>query len=401
MSSTTQPEHLVRPALRRIHPVPLQKDNQVFIGLQDPLMLQGQMMVVPPPAFQVMQLFNGERSLEEICKTIGAEDPKPLQDLIAKLDEFGLIWGPTCETLEERKKAELYAAGAFPAAATRMLGEDAAVIRSQLEKWLDDAEDAEIDSPISGIVTCHLDYARGHPVYAASYRAIAKRAKPSRIVLLGSNHFGLGDGSVVSDLGFETPLGRVPADTAIIERLRAASGDKLFKDILDHIPEHSIQLQLPWIQHLFGDVPVVAALVPDPNVGLFAEDGARMGADDFISLLAAALAAEGGDTLVIASADLSHAGPAFGEPTTIDAKRRKDVEALDRNLMHAYIAEAGGFVAKMRELKNPTRWTSVGALYAAARLAKPSSIELIDYRQAVDEQGNGLVSGASMALLAS
>jgi hypothetical protein len=43
----------------------------------------------------------------------------------------------------------------------------------------------------------------------------------------------------------------------------------------------------------------------------------------------------------------------------------------------------------------------VGALYAAARLAKPSSIELIDYRQAVDEQGNGLVSGASMALLAS
>ena len=67
MSSTTQPEHLVRPALRRIHPVPLQKDNQVFIGLQDPLMLQGQMMVVPTPALQVMQLFNGERSLEEIC----------------------------------------------------------------------------------------------------------------------------------------------------------------------------------------------------------------------------------------------------------------------------------------------------------------------------------------------
>ena len=104
MSSTAQPEHLVRPALRRIHPVPLQKDNQVFLGLQDPLMLQGQMMVVPPPAFQVMQFFNGERTVEEICKTIGAADPKPLEDLVAKLDEFGLIWGPTCEALEERKK---------------------------------------------------------------------------------------------------------------------------------------------------------------------------------------------------------------------------------------------------------------------------------------------------------
>lgn len=399
MSSTTQPEHLVRPALRRIHPVPLQKDNQVFLGLQDPLMLQGQMMVVPPPAFQVMQLFNGERSVEEICKTIGAADPKPLQDLIAKLDEFGLLWGPTCDALEARKKEELYANGAFPATTTRMLGEDPAVIRAQLEKWLDEAEDAELDGPIAGIVACHLDYARGHPVYAASYRAIAKRKRPDRVVLLGSNHFGLGDGAVVSDLGYDSPLGRVPADAGVIGRMRAASGDKLFKDILDLLPEHSIQLQLPWIQHLFGEVPVVAALVPDPNVGLFADDGARMGTEDFISLLSAALAAEGGDTLVIASADLSHAGPAFGEPAPVDAKRRKDVEALDRSLMHAYIAEAGGFVAKVRELKNPTRWTSVGALYAAARLTKPTAIELIDYRQAVDEQGNGLVSGASMALL--
>jgi AmmeMemoRadiSam system protein B len=400
MSSTAQPEHLVRPALRRIHPVPLQKDNQVFLGLQDPLMLQGQMMVVPPPAFQVMQFFNGERTVEEICKTIGAADPKPLEDLVAKLDEFGLIWGPTCEALEERKKGELYTAGAFPAGATRILGEDPAAIRAQLEKWLDEAEDAEIDGAIAGVVTCHLDYARGYPVYASSYRTIAKSAKPDRVVLLGSNHFGLGDGAVVSDLGFESPLGRIPSDRALIERLRAASGEKLFKDILDHLPEHSIQLQLPWIQHLFGSVPVLAALVPDPNTGLIADDGARMGTEDFISVLGSALAAEGGSTLFICSADLSHAGPAFGEPTPVDAKRRKDVEALDRSLMRAYIADASGFVAQMRELKNPTRWTSVGALYAAARLARPKSIELVDYRQAVDEQGNGLVSGASMAMLA-
>jgi hypothetical protein len=54
----------------------------------------------------------------------------------------------------------------------------------------------------------------------------------------------------------------------------------------------------------------------------------------------------------------------------------------------------------MRGLKNPTRWCSVGCMTAAARLAKPSAIELIDYRQAVDEQGNALVSSASMAMLA-
>lgn len=400
MQSSTLPEHLSRPALRRIHPVPLQKDNQLFLGLRDPLMLHGQMMVVPPPAFQVMQLFNGERSIDEICKTIGAPDPQPLQELISKLDEFGLLWGPTSDELEDRKRAELAAAGAFPATATRALGDDPAAIRSQLEKWLDEAEDAEIDEPVRGIVCSHLDYQRGHPLYAASYRVVAKRPKPDRVVLLGSNHFGIGDGAIVSDLGFESPLGRVSVDRGVIDRLRASSGDRLFKDILDHLPEYSIQLQLPWIQHLFGTVPVVAAIVPDPLAGLIADDGARLGVQDFIAELGAALDKEGGQTLFIASADLSRAGQAFGEPVAVDAKRRKEVEMLDRQLLSDYIADADKFVAKMRELKNPLRWTSVGALFAAARLAKPSSIELVDYRQAVDEQAQGLVSSAALAMLA-
>ena len=191
----------------------------------------------------------------------------------------------------------------------------------------------------------------------------------------------------------------MPVDTAVVARLRAKTGEKLFKDILDHLPEHSIQLQIPWIQHLFGSVPIIAALIPDPNSGLIADDGERVGLDEFVAVLSEALEAEGGKTLFIASADLSHAGPAFGEPAAVTDQRRREVEAHDRAMMKAYIAGPEALVSGMREAKNPTRWTSVGALAAAARLAKPSAIELIDYRQAVDEQGNALVSTASMVLL--
>ena len=400
MSTANLAEHLQRPALRRVHPVPLQKDNQVFLGLQDPCMLYPQMMVVPPQAFQVMQFFNGERSVDEIAGTLKLADIAPLLELVKKLDEFGLLWGPTCESLEDKKKADLQASGAFAAGATRSLGEDPAVIRAQLEKWLDEAEDAEIDEPIAGLVACHLDYGRGHPVYASSYRTIAKAAKPDRVVILGTNHFGLGDGVVMSDLGFESPLGRMPVDGGIVARVRAQTGRKLFVDILDHVPEHSIQLHIPWVQHLFGSVPVVAALVPDPVVGLLSDDGERLGVDEFVSVLGGALAAEGGRTLFIASADMSHVGPAFGEPTAVGDQRRREVEAHDRAMMKEFIAGPDQLVARMRELKNPTRWCSVGCMSAVAKLAKPSGVELIDYRQAVDEQGNALVSSASMVLLA-
>lgn len=400
MSTADLAEHLQRPALRRVHPVPLQKDNQLFLGLQDPCMLYPQMMVVPPQAFQVMQFFNGERSVDEIAGTLKLPDMSPLLELVRKLDEFGLLWGPTCESLEEKKKAELATSGAFAAGATRSLGEDPAVIRAQLEKWLDEAEDAEIEEPIAGIVACHLDFARGHPVYASSYRTIAKGPKPDRVVILGTNHFGLGDGVVMSDLAFESPLGRMPVDGAVVERVRAATGRKLFVDILDHVPEHSVQLHIPWIQHLYGSIPVVAALVPDPVVGLLADDGARVGVDEFVDVLGSALAAEGGRTLFVASADLSHVGPAFGEPAAVNEQRRREVETHDRAMLREFIAGPDALVARMRELKNPTRWCSVGCMTAAARLAKPSAIEMIDYRQAVDEQGNALVSSASMALLA-
>lgn len=400
MSTAELAEHLQRPALRRVHPVPLQKDNQVFLGLQDPCMLSPQMMVVPPQAFQVMQFFNGERSVDEIAGTLKLSDTGPLLELVRKLDEFGLLWGPTCEALEDRKKADLASLGAFPAAASKSLGDDANVIRGQLEQWLDQAEDAEIDEPIAGIVACHLDYPRGHPVYASSYRTIAKGPKPDRVVILGTNHFGLGDGVVVSDIGFDSPLGRMPVDAKIVERLKAASGRKLFVDILDHLPEHSIQFHVPWIQHLFGNVPVIAALVPDPVAGLIADDGARMGVDEFVETLGGALAAQGGRTLFVASADMSHVGPAFGEPAAVDDARRRLVEETDRSMMKEFIASPERLIARMRDTKNATRWCSVGCMTAAARLAKPSSVELIDYRQAVDEKGQALVSSASMAFLA-
>jgi hypothetical protein len=68
--------------------------------------------------------------------------------------------------------------------------------------------------------------------------------------------------------------------------------------------------------------------------------------------------------------------------------------------MKAFIEGPTQFVTAMRDSKNATRWTSTGALVAASKLASPSSVELIDYRQTVDEQGNALVSAASMAMLA-
>ena len=70
-------------------------------------------------------------------------------------------------------------------------------------------------------------------------------------------------------------------------------------------------------------------------------------------------------------------------------------------MMSHYLSNDGAsFIEAMEWSKNPTRWCSVGNMCAIAELSGAAEIELLDYRQACDEQGSGLVSVAAMALLA-
>ena len=62
-------------------------------------------------------------------------------------------------------------------------------------------------------------------------------------------------------------------------------------------------------------------------------------------------------------------------------------------------ADVDEFVGAMKWNKNPTRWCSIGNMTAALMLSRPAAVELIDYRQAVDEKGNALVSSAAIALI--
>lgn len=427
-----RPEHLVRPHARPVQPLPVQQDGKQFFALRDPSMLVDKTMVIPTQALGVVQLFDGSLTVPEIAgRLVREDDPerdahvaevgRQINALVDQMDQFGLLWGPTFEDFERQVAEKLAKNGAFPARVAWSLAQIAnqeagggdppadpadreawarELAVGQLERWLESAEDPEFDKGVRGLVVPHLDYQRAAGVYADGYRAWVGAAPPDRVVILGTNHFGLGDGVVMARLGFETPLGRVQPDTEVLGRLEDRLGDRLFKDHLDLLPEHSIELQLPWIRHIFGDVPVVAALLPDPLVPMIAEDGGRVSHGEFVEALESVLAEVGGRTYFVASADLSHVGPQFGEPKPVDDARRVEVERHDREHLGRFVTnDAAGFLEAMEWCKNPTRWCSIGNMAATMRLAGADEVELLDYRQAVDDQGLGLVSCAAVALL--
>ena len=399
MTTEPLPDHIVRPHIRPIQPIPVQREGKQFVALRDPTMLQQQTMVVPVPALQVLQQFRGDLTIDELASRFNS-NAEQLTELARGLDKLGLLWGPTFDKLEAERWDGLKGAGAFPARASASLGEDEDACREALSGWFEETEDPELEQPPLAIVAPHLDYQRGWPNYAAAYYPFRNVAAPDRVVILGTNHFGLGDGVVMTELGFESPLGRCPADEAVMTKMVERLGRPIIVDQLDHLPEHSIDLQIPWIQHSFGNVPVVAALVPDPIRPMIEDDQERIGLEAFVTTLRDTLDSEGGRTLFVASADLSHVGPQFGEPRAIDEQRRTDVERHDREMMSKFIeGDADEFLAAMKWNKNPTRWCSIGNMAATLMLTDPQEIELIDYRQAVDERGAAMVSSAAIALV--
>lgn len=398
MDLAALPEHVRSPHIRPIRPQPVQKDGKQFVALIDPSTLVRETMVVAPPAFQVLQLFTGEMKLEDIATKVGGK-PEQIAELATGLDRLGLLWGPTFEGLENKAKADLDEAGAFAPRASLSLGEDEAACHAKIEEYFAETEDPELDAAPIGIVAPHLDYDRGWPNYAAAYYAFRGMDAPDRVVVLGTNHFGLGDGVVMSSHGFESPLGRCPADETVVGKLTEHFGRPLIVDELDMLPEHSIELQLPWIQYCFGNVPIVAALVPDPLAPMLEEEG-RVDTGAFTTKLSEVLAEAGGTTVFVASSDLSHVGPHFGEPRPIDEQRRFDVERHDREMMSKFItAEPDEFLSAFQWNKNPTSWCSIGNMHAALTVARPESVELIDYRQAYDDAGRLMVTSCAMALM--
>ena len=395
-------EHLERPHIRNFQPLGMQQEGKPpIVILRDPSMLAPQTMAVQPQVLPLILQFQGRESLQEISTRTKAP-MNVLREIVSRMDELGLLWGPRFEELERLAKARITESGKYPLGPTlgSTLGSKADEASAKIASWMEQAEDPEIEGSIVGLVAPHLDYERAWQNYASAYRALASGPRPDRVVVLGTNHFGIGDGVVLTEFGFETPLGTVPADRGTLAFLERSLGAKrIYADQMDHLGEHSIVLQLPWIQHLFGEVPVVAALVPDPLRPPIADDGARATVDEFEQSLRTALGELGGRTLFVASSDLSHVGPQFGDPGPVTDQIASQVEALDRERLRLFCSgDAKAFTAPFVTQNNISRWCSVGNMGSLLRLSNPGGVEMIDYRQVRDPNGGSLVSSAALAV---
>ena len=105
---------------------------------------------------------------------------------------------------------------------------------------------------IVGLVSPHAGYMYSGSVAAHGYFQLAKDGKPDVIVIFSPNHTGRGSGLAIMNEGvWRTPLGDVEIDTKTADMIVQGS-EIVDVDEVAHAYEHSIELQLPFLQYLFG-----------------------------------------------------------------------------------------------------------------------------------------------------
>ena len=180
-----------------------------------------------------------------------------------------------------------------PAVAGSFYPADPAVLRSTVDEALAEASDRVPAGPApKAVIVPHAGYVYSAPIAASAYvRVVAGRGRISRVVLLGPAHRVAVRGvAAPSAEAFATPIGSVPVDRAGRKALVDAGLVTVRDDV--HAAEHSLEVQLPFLQVVLGDVPVLPLAVGDAGPALVA------GVLD---------AVWGGDeTLVVVSSDLSH-----------------------------------------------------------------------------------------------
>src|SRR5438128_3291414 len=182
----------------------------------------------------------------------------------------------------------------------------------------------DVAGELVALIAPHAGLMYSGPVAAHAYRLLRGR-RFDVAVLVGPSHFVGFDGvSIVRAGGFETPFGVAAIDDRTATELVGAT-PVVREHPAAHAREHSLEMQLPFLQHLAPATPIVPLVM-----GYQTDDTARALADGLTSVL------RGRNALLVASTDLSHYHDAASagrlDAVVLDHVERFDADGLQRSL---------------------------------------------------------------------
>ncbi len=378
-----QPMPSAFPKLRPLNIQAIYYQGAPSLLLQDPFQLAGQYMILPQVYGPALYLLDGTRDVAGVRRELmqrfgmGVEEGA-LEELLAALDELFFLDNARFQAAYREALARYYQ---LPHRPMLLAGEgypaDPAQLKAQFDAYLAEVGPVTPMPPAGKLVfSPHIDYARGHAVYARTWKRAEAMARAAELVIiLGTDHYGGYNQVTLTRQSYATPYGILPNDQLLVDRLaRAVGEEQAFAGELYHLGEHSLELVLTWLHHMRGGQPVTVIPILVGSLLPFL-DASHPPADDpllarFLAELRAILR-ERPHALVVASGDLAHVGPAFDGPPVDEAKRAQ-IQRLDEEMLGLLAAgDAEGFWGVIRRVRDANNVCGVAPFYLSLKAVGP------------------------------
>jgi MEMO1 family protein len=387
--------------------LPVEQAGRRMVLLRDRLGYQPNSLLIVPQLMGLLLHMNGTnsvRDLQEILLRASGElvHSEKLLELINHLDEFLFLEN---DRFFEVVAKELNAFREDPVRRMQFAGRsypaDPEILKAQLNDYVSEASSAAVGVDFSGrrllgLVAPHIDISAGGKCFGHAYRAVAASDSPGTWVILATGHEPSRNHFALTVKDFETPLGLVRCDRDFCLRLMDQVPRDLRSSEVNHRREHTVEFQALFLAHVRPNCLIVPILC---GFGLeeWESDGAYI--DQVAGVLRDMAQLHVGSVGFIASVDLAHIGPRYGDHFRPHSDTVSEHLSADKRLLESLqTCDAEAFMEQIRRERNRRRVCGLAPLYLLARILEKQAVGVIlDHRYATVDQQHSFVTFASMA----
>ena len=236
-------------------------------------------------------------------------------------------------------------------------------LKARIEGMVDEKA---VKEEVIGLISPHAGYIYSGPVAGA---VISRIKFKDTFIILGPNHTGIGKPcSIMTEGMWKTPLGEVEIDSELGKQILATSS-YLQEDYAAHEFEHSIEVQLPFLQYFKPDIKLVPIILAYSSGAIYKEIGRE---------IAKAVKDLNREVVIIASSDMTHY-------ESQESAQRKDTQAVGAILD----LNEGELLKRVDELNiTMCGYAPTVSLISAAKELGATGAELVKYQTSGDTTGD-------------
>lgn len=382
--------------------------------LRDPEHISEQTVILPQSALYILRFFDGRHSSLEIRSAYMRRFgnflyEQELEQLIAHLDA-GLfldndIFKKHRQTVQETFlstpiRKSRFAGQSYPAEPDRLTQQLAAFFTASDGPGM--PSNAALNPLPKAVIAPHIDIEAGGVCYSHAYKILAESAPADLYVILGISHHLLPNLFAATLKNFETPLGIAETDVGFINRLNKECGGFLFKDELFHRIEHTIEFQVVFLQHILKRPFKIAPILCSFDYSVFNNTDGLSEPEklqNVIQKLRNLVLNYPGQVCFIASVDLAHIGPRYGDLYAPDLAVLGQLSDFENQIFRTIVSlDSDAFLRVTASVQNRFKVCGFPAIYTLLKVLEAGSGKLLAYGRTPADSLGSLVSYASMVI---